>query len=181
MGRITFVEPSAETFRLVIRQMSEFGGPLRRLFMVFAAAALLYVAGHAVLAQSSVAEKLKTKGARVEAGVRSFGARGGDPSAILAVIQQVKPRLDAGDPSGAETLLDRALAMLAEAEKALPAAGDGPSLPVFSEPEEPSDLYDHPEPVVISGYQGNAMEPFISPDGHYLFFNNENDPKVNTN
>ena len=25
------------------------------------------------------------------------------------------------------------------------------------------------------------MEPFISPDGHYLFFNNENDPRMNTN
>lgn len=25
------------------------------------------------------------------------------------------------------------------------------------------------------------MEPFLSPDGRYLFFNNENDPKVNTN
>src|SRR5271154_6069212 len=117
--------------------MSEFAGSLRRLFTVFAAVALLYVAGHAVLAQSSLAERLKAvagrlkaKGARVEAGGKSFGARGGDPSAILAVIQQVKPRLDAGDPSGAEALLDWALAMLADAEQALPPAGGSPSLPV---------------------------------------------------
>jgi len=44
-----------------------------------------------------------------------------------------------------------------------------------------SDLYVNPERVTIAGYAGSAMEPFISPDGHYLFFNNENDPRVNTN
>jgi hypothetical protein len=44
-----------------------------------------------------------------------------------------------------------------------------------------SDLYVNPEPITISGYTGSAMEPFISPDGRYLFFNNSNDPGVNTN
>ncbi|MGD0302494.1 MAG: hypothetical protein ABSE86_35920 [Bryobacteraceae bacterium] len=43
------------------------------------------------------------------------------------------------------------------------------------------DIYIHPQPVTIDGYSGSAMEPFISPDGHFLFFNNENDPRVNTN
>jgi Tol biopolymer transport system component len=31
------------------------------------------------------------------------------------------------------------------------------------------------------GYEGDAMEPFISRDGRYLFFNNLNQPGVNTN
>lgn len=31
-----------------------------------------------------------------------------------------------------------------------------------------------PEPVTIEGYSHDAMEPFISPDGNYLFFNNLN-------
>ena len=44
-----------------------------------------------------------------------------------------------------------------------------------------SDLYVNPQPIKISGYSGSAMEPFISPDGRYLFFNNSNDPGVNTN
>src|SRR5918911_4706579 len=32
-----------------------------------------------------------------------------------------------------------------------------------------------PQRVVIRGYSGEAMEPFISRDGRYLFFNNRND------
>jgi hypothetical protein len=43
------------------------------------------------------------------------------------------------------------------------------------------DLYVDPQPITIAGYSGSAMEPFISPDGRYLFFNNSNDPGVNTN
>jgi hypothetical protein len=33
---------------------------------------------------------------------------------------------------------------------------------------------------MIRGYAGHAMEPFVSRDGRYLFFNNLNDPSVNT-
>jgi hypothetical protein len=38
-----------------------------------------------------------------------------------------------------------------------------------------------PQPVTIRGYTGTAMEPFITRDGRYLFFNNSNEPSVNTN
>ncbi len=38
----------------------------------------------------------------------------------------------------------------------------------------------NPTLVTITGYTGDAMEPFISKDGQYLFFNNRNDPSVNT-
>ena len=38
-----------------------------------------------------------------------------------------------------------------------------------------------PVPVTIEGYRGDAMEPFVSTDGKYLFFNNRNDPGTNTN
>jgi hypothetical protein len=40
--------------------------------------------------------------------------------------------------------------------------------------------FSNPLPVTISGYTGDAMEPFITKDGQYLFFNNRNDPSVNT-
>lgn len=39
-----------------------------------------------------------------------------------------------------------------------------------------ADEFSRPRPVAILGYTGNAMEPFISKDGNYLFFNNSNDP-----
>ena len=38
-----------------------------------------------------------------------------------------------------------------------------------------------PQRVAIRGYGGDAMEPFITRDGRYLFFNNRNDPRVDTN
>ena len=40
--------------------------------------------------------------------------------------------------------------------------------------------FGHPEAVSIRGYTEDAMEPFISRDGRYLFFNNSNAPEVNT-
>jgi hypothetical protein len=43
------------------------------------------------------------------------------------------------------------------------------------------DAFSNPTPVTITGYSGDAMEPFISKDGQYLFFNNRNDPSVDTN
>jgi hypothetical protein len=38
-----------------------------------------------------------------------------------------------------------------------------------------------PEPVRIEGYADDAMEPFLSRDGKFLFFNTRNDPGSNTN
>jgi hypothetical protein len=40
--------------------------------------------------------------------------------------------------------------------------------------------FSNPQRVSIRGYDGDAMEPFLSRDGKILFFNNLNDPKVNT-
>lgn len=41
--------------------------------------------------------------------------------------------------------------------------------------------FSSPTEVTIAGYSSDAMEPFISKDGQYLFFNNRNDPSVDTN
>jgi len=40
--------------------------------------------------------------------------------------------------------------------------------------------FGEPQRVEIRGYQGDAMEPFITKDGRYLLFNNRNDPKIDT-
>jgi len=45
----------------------------------------------------------------------------------------------------------------------------------------PGMVFTDPRPVVIQGYSGVAMEPFLSRDGRILFFNNSNDPHVDTN
>lgn len=43
------------------------------------------------------------------------------------------------------------------------------------------DGFTNPERVSILDYDDDAMEPFITRDGEYLFFNNSNNPDVNTN
>ena len=44
-----------------------------------------------------------------------------------------------------------------------------------------STVFQNPQRVEIEGYNDDAMEPFLSRDGKILFFNNLNEPKVNTN
>jgi hypothetical protein len=43
------------------------------------------------------------------------------------------------------------------------------------------DAFHTPEDVSITGYGGDAMEPFLTRDGRYLLFNNRNDASENTN
>jgi hypothetical protein len=38
-------------------------------------------------------------------------------------------------------------------------------------------VFTNPEPVTIEGYSQDAMEPFVSPDGNYLFFNSSNNTR----
>jgi Tol biopolymer transport system component len=45
----------------------------------------------------------------------------------------------------------------------------------------PRAEFANPQRVTIRGYDGDAMEPFLSRDGKILFFNNLNEPQVNTN
>lgn len=152
---------------------------MKRVLVIFGALILVggvLFAGLRVKAQNTV-NRLKEKAAKAQAGVISWAQEGRDPSAVLAVMNQVKAALDAGDPYKAEVLLDRALKMLNGPAK----PGDQSPLPVYAGNEQESDVYVRPGPVSIEGYDGSAMEPFISPDGHYLFFNNENDPQINTN
>lgn len=49
----------------------------------------------------------------------------------------------------------------------------------FSASDGPAD-FDDPVDVVIEGYDDHAMEPFISRDGAWLFFNNRNQPQDQT-
>jgi len=57
---------------------------------------------------------------------------------------------------------------------------NGASVPVGIPPPATYTAFSSPTPVTITGYAGDAMEPFISKEGLYLFFNNRNDPSANT-
>lgn len=41
--------------------------------------------------------------------------------------------------------------------------------------------FQNPEEITIKGYTEDVMEPFLTRDGTYLFFNNSNSPSVDTN
>ena len=41
--------------------------------------------------------------------------------------------------------------------------------------------FTQPQRVTVLGYTDSAMEPFVSPDGRYVFFNNSNASDTNTN
>lgn len=53
--------------------------------------------------------------------------------------------------------------------------------PAEAPAQSPSDAFQNPQPVTIQGYNDDAMEPFLSRDGKFLFFNNLNESNVNTN
>ena len=63
------------------------------------------------------------------------------------------------------------------------------SPPVVVTPPAPPPMLPPPEyrafgaaqPVTITGYDGDAMESFLFKDGTTLFFNNRNDPAIDTN
>ncbi len=111
--------------------------------------------------------RLTAKVERVKRGVRRWASTGRDPSAILKTMdEKVKPLLQAGNVANAERELDRVLDQLRD---------EGP---------QTGDLYRGfgvPQRVTIRGYNGHAMEPFLTRDGNYLMFNNLNEPQENTN
>jgi hypothetical protein len=61
----------------------------------------------------------------------------------------------------------------------LPACGPRPAEEQAKLPEY--QAFGRPERVAIRGYDGDAMEPFVTKDGRYLLFNNRNDPRIDTN
>jgi WD40-like Beta Propeller Repeat len=57
-------------------------------------------------------------------------------------------------------------------------AGDSASIARAPDAKPTFGVFTNPQPVTIEGYSQDAMEPFISPDGNYLFFNNSNSAPV---
>lgn len=96
---------------------------------------------------------------------------GRSPTEAIETLQRVGPLLQQGRTEEAETLLDRALALLEREQDA-------------GRPQSPARLthaFRDPERVQILGYDGDAMEPFISRDRRWLFFNSRNASDVDTN
>ena len=81
-----------------------------------------------------------------------------------------------------KTPLSRTLVVLAVALLVLPACGPRQGEDsVNPRPVQEYRAFGNPQRVAIRGYNGDAMEPFITKDGRYLLFNNKNDPRTDTN
>jgi hypothetical protein len=115
-------------------------------------------------------QRIQEKAQRAKQGVIEWARTGRDPSRMVRLMEQVEPSLRTGNVTKAETLLDTVLQALSES---------GAGHADFNEPI--TDEFGEPKRVEIICYGGDAMEPFISRDGAFLFFNNLNDPRVNTN
>lgn len=146
------------------------------LFAVMAVLIVVYIT-----MAGGVSDQIHQKSMQVLAGVNVVLAQGGDPQQALDLLGQVKPLLAAHDVAGAEATLDKALLSLGDAGKIDPATVKPQELPVYDAPEEAAPLFNPPVRVQIIGYYGSAMEPFVSADGEYLFFNSENNPQYDTN
>jgi hypothetical protein len=101
--------------------------PLRALFVLLLVACIVCTGW--LMAQKNLEHRLRSKAAEAETDIRLIAARGGDPTPILAIMQQVKPALDAGHPHQAEALLDRAHSLASETLQKLQPGNSSP-LPV---------------------------------------------------
>ena len=120
-------------------------------------------------------ERIQGKAKAAKQGVIDWKRSGKDPSKMLKLMSQVKPAMDNKDFNKAESMLDEVLEMLKQGDGAATASRTVPA------GESVTEEFGAPEKVNIVDYSEDTMEPFISRDGKYLFFNNLNDPHINTN
>ena len=115
---------------------------------------------------------IQAKGELVKETIERYHEEGRDISSALASAKKVKTLADKGRLGEANTLLDEIIVLLYQIKMAEPTLGILPQV---------GGSFRNPKIVEIVGYDSHSMEPFISRDGKYLFFNNLNDPNSNTN
>lgn len=116
------------------------------------------------------AARIRAKADQAKAGVEEWQRAGRDPSELVrlvSLLKQVRPMMEAGRVQEAEAALDDVLTIIVGVRGSAAVAAS-------------SNLFGNPQRVDIRGYDGDAMEPFITRDGRYLLFNNSNDPRANT-
>ena len=119
---------------------------------------------------------IRAKGTLVREIIEKRAAEGHDITEVIREAKNVKSLADSGKLEEANRLLDRIIVLLHEKgdteQEGTAPSGDPAAVP--------DGIFGNPREVEIVGYSGHSMEPFISRDGKYLFFNNKNDPKTNT-
>lgn len=127
---------------------------------------LVIATGITVAAVGSAAERanaLQQKAQLVERTAKEWLKKGEDPRQAFMLMGKAKQFFDSGDINRGEHCVDEAMSVL---ELRTPDSAEKGPL---------SDLYRNPQQIEIAGYTMDSMEPCISMDGKYLFFNNTNE------
>lgn len=140
---------------------------MKRFLKYFLGFVLLAVAACIVFILGT-AWQVHSRAAKVDAGMERWMDEGRDTKEIGEMVSRVPKLMDEGRAMDAIALMDEAIARLETPAPETAAAKTG------------DDSFAEAQEVTVEGYDGNIMEPFISPDGKYLFFNNENDPQAET-
>lgn len=120
------------------------------------------------------AKNLKAKAMLAQNQLAIASQSGKDVSEVVPMMKHVKELADKGKIKEANVLLDRILDQFQKMNQPVAVENKTPkNTPVFSNPRK----------VNIMGYRGSVMEAFITRDGEYLFFNNDEQdtPKRNKN
>ncbi len=121
----------------------------------------------------NIKNRIQGKASLAQKRVQVLMSEGKDVGPIVGMMKQVPVMVKKKGPVAAEALLDKVLNKLDALENS--DVDDGPGR------LDKSRLFSQEKPVEMVGYDGHIMELFLSRDDQYLFFNNLNDPSVNTN
>ncbi len=153
-------------------------GWLARIVLMVGVVLLIGGAGIVCLAQD-VRTRVNSKVETLKKRLAFMVHEGKDATEIVSLMKKAKAAFDAGDVRTGESLLDTAVSHSAafEGKEFSPRKN---ALPVSSKAESSIDLYGAPQIVAIAGYDDECMEPCVTGDGQYLFYNNSNEDKADT-
>lgn len=96
-------------------------------------------------------------------------------------VSRAQAELARNDFPAAEKILDQTIAVYQSRVAGVRRTSGGiPILPPDHTPVQTEDSFSVPEPVSVTGYRDDLMEPLISKDGRFLLFNNSNSPETDT-
>src|SRR5262249_254237 len=132
-------------------------------YLLVAGACLLVAAACLACLGQDRAQVVQARAQAVETRIKEWISEGKNPAPALMLMKEAGEGFKAGQPGRGESLINQAMKFLETAQ----------SKGVYTGPQ--SRLYENPQLVEIAGYAQDAMEPCISLDGKYLFFNNSNE------
>lgn len=125
-------------------------------------------------------QQINAKIERIKYGIAAATKARKEPDDYVLLLKQAKIAFDSGRLAQGEALLDEALSQLGPFAPASVPAKKPLRLPIPEPGEEIVDLYETPQLVKIVDYDDDLMEPCVTGDGAFVFFNNNNSDKIET-